>query len=323
MTIYSTLDRSGWNHHLSARSFNIITPVLVMVICVVLVCAMQVYAEPTEAFVSSVLTSDLSTTKKREAINREFAGQPFVLIDIIEGLDEEDNLAFDIGLLCQDGLADMLQKEDCEFLLSSISTSPNIKTRGMLAGVLPRNRGMIEAVKQASASAVKLLTDETESLNAVEALADVLSRAGVLAASPAIRSKLELSHIDFGATISLEVCLIRLGDQTILDKYVELIESQDFIDQSHAVNVFARCEAPTVMKYLISWLDMKVYPKVNARVDPPYRYCDVAVRFANFFRFKEPGPLRLVGLSARQYSDVEIEQVRAWWDTVRDTDEYR
>ncbi len=56
---------------------------------------------------------------------------------------------------------------------------------------------------------------------------------------------------------------------------------------------------------------------------PPFRYSDVAVHFAHYFRDHEyeSGPLRLT--SVQQYSDSEIEEVRDWWETMRDTDEYR
>ena len=116
---------------------------------------------------------------------------------------------------------------------------------------------------------------------------------------------------------------MRLGEQAVNYKYIELIESPNFEDQRRALDVFALSESPKVMKYLIHWLDIKGFPTMNARVDPPFRYSDVAVRFAHYYRYHEyeSGPLRLTFV--QQYSDAEIEEVRKWWETKKDTDEYR
>lgn len=323
MTTCSTPDKNDRDHRPGPCGFPVTPVVLAVAICAALTCAAPLHAQPTKEFVRSLITSKQPKEQARDSIRREFAGQPTQLIAIIEGLDEEDGLAFDVARLCQDGLGDLLKGEHYALLVSRISTAPSSRSRGVLAGVLPRSSVLIGAVKDDPDPLLQLLTDETESLNAIKALAEVLSRAHMPTALPVIRSKLKLGHINFGARISLEASLIRLGDQAALRKYAELLKSQTFIDQDRAVRVFGLSESASVMKYLIPWLDIRAFPEMNGKVDPPYRYADVAVRFARFFRDHESGPLRLGGIAARQYSDAEIEEIRTWWKTVKNTDEYR
>ena len=327
ITSYWALKKNGWDRRPNWR-VHLSSSALVVLIGAVMACAGPLDAYANERFVRSLVTNNQSTAEKGEAIRRQFAQQPTELISIIEGLDEEDDLAFDMARLCQDGLADLLQGGDYALLVSRIFAAPIIRTRGMLAGVLPRNQALIEAVKTNSDPVVRLLTDETEALNAIVALAEVLSRAQVLTAVPLIRSKMSLNHIDFGSTVSLEASLMRLGEQSVHYKYMELIESPNFEEQRRALDVCALSESPKVMKYLIPWLDRKEWPFEPRRsgrdvVLPPFRYSDVAVHFAHYFRDHEyeSGPLRLT--SVQQYSDSEIEEVREWWETMRDTDEYR
>ncbi len=323
MTRYWTLMENGWDHHPHNWKVHLKSPALLAVICAVMSYAGPLYAQSGETLLRSLVTSSLSTAEKHEAIQREFSQEPTELIGIIEELDEEDGLAFDIARLCQDGLAALLQGGDYALLVSRISAAPSIRTRGVLAGVLPRNQELIEAVKANPEPVVRLLSDETVALNGIVALAEVLSRTQVVTAVPIIRSKISLDHIDFGSTVSLEASLVRLGDQAVLGKYAELLNSPDFTDQSRAVALFASSESPAVVKYLIPWLDVKEYPSLNSSARPPYRYCDVAVRFAHYFRDHEyeSGPLRLTYVP--QYSDAQIEEVRQWWETMKDTDEYR
>ncbi len=242
-----TLGKNGWDHRPSSGRVHSISRVLVVLLCAVMACARPFDAQASETFVRSLVTNNQPTAEKREAIRRQFAQRPAELIGIIEGLDEEDDLAFDMARLCQDGLANLLQGGDYALLVSRISAAPNIRTRGVLAGVLPRNQALIEAVKANPDPVVRLLTDEMESLNAVVALAEVLSRAQVLTAVPLIRSKMSLDHIDFGSTVSLEASLMRLGEQAVHYKYMELIESPNFEDQRRALDVCALSESPKVM----------------------------------------------------------------------------
>jgi len=318
-----TLGKNGWNHHPNSERVHSISRVWVVLICAVMACAIPLDAQSSETFVRSLATNNQSTAEKREAILSQFAQRPAELISIIEGLDEEDDLAFDMARLCQDGLASLLQGRDYAPLVSRISAAPLIRTRGMLAGVLPRNQELIGAVRANPDPVIQLLTDETDALNAIVALAEVLSRAQVVTAVPLIRSKMSLDHIDFGSTVSLEASLMRLGEQAVHYKYMEMIGSSNFEDQRRALDVCARSESPKVMKYLIQWLDVKEYPTLSGRAEPPFRYSDVAVHFAHYFRDGEyeSGPLRLTFVP--QYSDAEIEAVRQWWETMKDTDEYR
>lgn len=319
----TNLTRHTHNSDVPSRTsgVQVMLPILAGVICAGLLCPMPISAAPTEAFVRSLITSKRPEQEKRDAIRSEFVGRSAILIDVIERIREDDPLAFDMTRICQGGLVDLIEKTDYALLLSRISTAPNIRTRATLAGVLPRSGTMIEAVEHSSRPVIELITAETESLSAIEAYAHVLSRAKVRPAVSAIRSKLQLNHINAITTMALESSLLRLGDQETQDKYKALIKSAKYQDQSHAVAVFAQSQAPIVMKYLIPWLDFKVHPKVGTKVLPPYRYCDVAVRFAIFFRDNESGPMRLSFV--RRYSDVEIEEVRAWWKTVKNTNEYR
>ena len=327
MTSYWTLQKNGWDRRPNWRVL-LSSSALVVLICAVMACTRPFEAQSNEIFVRSLVTNNQSTAEKGEAIRRQFAQRPTELIGIIEGLGEEDDLAFDMARLCQDGLANLLQGGDYALLVSRISAAPLIRTRGVLAGVLPRNQAMIEAVKAKPDPVVRLLTNEMEALNAVVALAEVLSRAQVLTAVPLIRSKMSLGHIDFGSTISLEASLMRLGEQAVHFKYMEMVEGPNFEDQRRALDVCALSESPKVMKYLIPWLDRKEWPFEPRHsgkdvVLPPFRYSDVAVHFAHYFRDREyeSGPLRLT--SVPQYSDTEIEEVRGWWETMKDTDEYR
>ena len=116
---------------------------LVVALLAVLALPTPAPAQANEAFVRSVVAGEQSAAEKREAIRRVFAGQPTTLMDVISGLDIEDDLAFDMAGISRQGLADLLQTRHYPLLLSRISATTITSNRGSLAGVLPLNPALM------------------------------------------------------------------------------------------------------------------------------------------------------------------------------------
>jgi len=282
---------------------------------------------PTKAFVLSLIKSKKSSLERRQVIRQVFAKEPSKLIGIIYGLNIEGDWSSDVERACVDGLADLLGKDDYERVLSAIRKAPNNRKRAALVEVISGNRGLLEAVRE-NPDAILTMLGGSSSQDTTFALSDALSYAKVKRAIPIIVSKLDHERLYKGRVrLHLDPALVRLEHQPTLAKCAKLLKSDNFREQNLAVLVFSRAASPETMKYLIPWLEIKKRPEVGASVDPPSRYCDFAVDFAKFFRSRPSDPRSRVRVceppGERGYSDEEIEDVKLWWETVKDTEEYR
>jgi len=209
-----------------------------------------------------------------------------------------------------------------ERFVSALRSASSPRRRGDLARALPRSPKLLAGLARNPDPVLELLKG-AKTQTVVLALSDALSRANVKSAIPVIESKLEYDP-PLGGWMRpfLDAALIRLGHPPTLSKYAGKFSAADFWEQSDILDVFVLSESPRVMKYLIPWLDKKHYPDLGGGdMVPPWRYCDVAVSFARHFRENRPGKPKAYGVPS--CSDEEIEDVKRWWKTVKDTEKYR
>jgi len=271
--------------------------------------------------IRQVMSSPKPPAERRAAIRLEFEAQPLKLAAVIEEIDDEQEGAVELARVAQDGLVDLLSGQDCHALLACIKGARSPKKVGWLAGVLPRSPALIATVRAEPTPLLGLLEAETNSLTAVKAYAETLAQADRREAVPSIRSKLRLDHLNAEIRLALDASLMRLADEVTVQQYVQMLASNDLSRQNRALEVLARSRSPRVIQYLAAWFDRPVYPPVPPQVDPPWRYSDVACRFTEYFKTRESGPLRLTYVP--QYSPQQTQALKAFWEEMRNSPDYR
>ncbi len=291
--------------------------------CLAVGCGQASRGSPTKSYVISVVKRDLPHAERRRAIRDVFAKKPTRLIEIIFGLDHKKRRTPDIQSACQIGLVDILTKEHYEMLLSAMAAAPHKVAQCALAKVLSRNQELITAVA-ANPDPVLEMLEEAKFPPVVFYLSEALSLAKVERALSIIVSKQGLGYSALGGRESLDPSLIRLGHRPTLSKYGEMVASPRRREQFIAIDALAQSNSPRVIKLLVPLLGNKRHPKpeketIGGLPWPLYRYCDVAVSFARHFKENRPGQ---PAYDIPSCSDEEIEEVKRWWKTVKDTEKY-
>ena len=257
------------------------------------------------------------------AIKRQFAGRPLALIDSLETTAAGRELSPRSRRVLRRALSEMIGPTEFTAVVSRIAAAEGPRVREVLSGALADNEAMLPLVRSDASPVLGLLQSEELSLQVMADLAQVLSSAGVSASSAIIRDKIGRPYMNDETRFKLYVSLVRLGDPETLSRYVAMLASDRFTEQNEAVWMLARSASPRVMKYIADWFDLHEYPNMLGHVDPPFRYVDVAVRFAEHFRSGTSGPVSLGDLGARQYTEAEITEARAWWEDVQFTEPYQ
>lgn len=281
------------------------------------------YAAATAEFVRNVAVSNVPSFQRRALVREEFKQEPFKLADVVKEIDMEQEGAIETARLARDGMSDLLRASDYLALLERISEAGLSSKKGFLAEVLPRNVELVKAVGENPKPVIDLLRLERESLKAVAAYGEVLAAGNASNAVPIIKDKLRLEHINESTARSLDASLIRLRDNETLSRYAaQVTVTNDFSRLREALDVFAQSRSPRVLKHLAAWLDRTDYPPMPGhRVDPPWRYADVACHFIHHFQNREAGPISLVFVP--RCSPAQIQEAKSFWERVKNEPEYQ
>ena len=272
---------------------------------------------------NQMLAANTGRDETVASIKQQYAGRPTALIDSLETVAAEKELSPRSRRVLRRALSELIGPNEFTSVVSRIAASEDSRVREVLSGALADNEAMLPLVASDASSVLGLLQSEELSLQVMADLSRMLSSAGVSASSDTIRERIELPYMNDETRYKLRASLVRLGDQETLVNYATMLASPDFVQQNEAVRLFALSGSPRTMKYLAPWLDRPSYPTMSSRTRPPYRYADVAVRFAEHFRSGTSGPVPMGDLGAREYTDAEITEARAWWEDVQFTEPYQ
>ena len=292
-----------------------------------------------------------------------FGGNKDLLFNVIESIkkgDKHDKYNDELMRICERLLFNAIKECDYEYMLNKLKPANSKEINWQYLGYF-KNNELQKAAKSNPNPMLKLLITELDKSQRsnVMRFAELISEAGIRDALPILRDyrqriydeerkKIEIKYNEtkIGLTVpekhllieneykeylkneeynlqGLDMHLFRLGDDSTINKYGKFIIDKIYDNMDgDIIEICKTYPCKKIMSFLMHWIDNKNAPVNRSEKCVLFlqgRLCDVAVRFAHCFM----GKTGKVGDFWIQVKDSEIAEVKKWWESVKDTEEYK